>query len=246
MEILDIRTKWENNKEAYKEKEVGSGVHSFIKNILMHILQLQENPVKKNGVYGSFVHDTEATKNGRPDFVAYVSSDIEIPIEAKCYTRIEEGVNQLFRYQLDYGKQYGILTDGFEWRFYRASTFRKLTLNDIFANPDDFVVFWNEYIKLENYYIEALLPEKIGLFEFERTPLKLDNPEIRSIFFDDTTKLITKFRSKMKAIGAFDNLFNKDNNDKIAVETSYSYVIQFILYKVIVDNRYKKFEQDYG
>ena len=230
---MKLQTKWNENSDAYKTKEIGSGVHSFIKDVLKELLRLEETPVRKNKAY-SFVHDTQATENGRPDFVVFVNPDIEIPIEAKCYTRIDEGVHQLFRYQLDYGKQYGILTDGFEWRFYRASTYRKLTLNEIFANPDDFLIFWQEYTKVENYYKEVLQPERV-------TALNLNDNESRSIFFDDTTKLISKFRAKMKAIG----VFSDTENEKIAVETSYSYLIQFILYKVLVDNRYTKFEQEY-
>jgi len=233
MDIAKLQTKWNENSNAYKTKEVGSGVQSFIKDVLRELFCLEETPVRKNKAH-TFAHDTQATENGRPDFVVFVNSDIEIPIEAKCYTRIEEGVHQLFRYQLDYGKQYGILTDGFEWRFYRASTYRKMTLDDIFANPDDFLIFWQEYTKIENYYKEVLQPESV-------TALSLNDNESRSIFFDDTTKLISKFRAKMKAIGVFSDI----ENEKIAVETSYSYLIQFILYKVLVDNKYTKFEQEY-
>ena len=50
----------------------------------------------------------------------------------------------------------------------------------------------------------------------------------------------------MKAIGALDNPnLTKPESDKIAVETSYAYLIQFILYKVLVDNSYKKFTREY-
>ena len=233
MKIAKLQAKWNDNSDAYKTKEVGSGVQSFIKDVLTELFCPEETSVRKNKT-NTFVHDTQATENGRPDFVLFVNSDIEIPVEAKCYTRIDEGVHQLFRYQLDYGKQYGILTDGFEWRFYRASTYRKLTLNEIFANPNDFQTFWQEYVKIENYYQEVLQPERV-------TALSLNDNESRSIFFDDTTKLIAKFRTKMRAIGVFDG----NENEKIAVETSYSYLIQFILYKVLIDNRYTKFEQEY-
>ena len=49
----------------------------------------------------------------------------------------------------------------------------------------------------------------------------------------------------MKAIGGFENLPIPEN-DKLALETSYAYLIQFILYKVLVDNGYQKFNTEYN
>ncbi|MDR0610023.1 MAG: hypothetical protein LBG58_07935, partial [Planctomycetaceae bacterium] len=121
-----LRDKWNKNKNDYKIKETGGGVQDFIADFFAsaELFRLSKT-VTKTLRFGTFVHDTESGKEGRPDFVLYLGNDVTIPVEAKCFTRIEEGVTQLRRYQLDYSKQYGILTDGNEWRFYRATSYKK-------------------------------------------------------------------------------------------------------------------------
>lgn len=242
--VSDLQNKWELNKEGYRTKEIGGGVHDFISDVfqstdMFNLQLLAMNQNKKN----SFVHDTEANKNGRPDFILYINSDIVIPVEAKPWGHITEGEDQLVRYQTALNtKEYGILTDGFEWRFYRGGKYTKFTLDSIFVNTNDLLAFWGDYLKPENYYIELFNPS--GQLEMFETKLSLNDPENRKSFFVDTTKLISKFKTKMKNIGAFD-LFGV-SNEKLAVETSYSYLIQFILYKVLVDNKYGTLSEQYS
>ncbi|MDR0704551.1 MAG: N-6 DNA methylase, partial [Planctomycetaceae bacterium] len=236
--IDELRNKWNDNREGYKIRETGGGVHDFIADIftsaeLFHL----SKTVTKTIQSGTFVHDTESGKAGRPDFVLYISKEVTIPVEVKCFTKIEEGITQLRRYQLDYSKQYGILTDGHEWRFYRATSYKKFTIEEIFDNPDDFLIFWQDYVKTENYYIEIFNPsDQQNLFEEK---INLNISEYRAIFFDDTTRLLNNFRVKLKKSGMLD-LFQEQE-----IETSYAYLIQFILYKVLVDNGYKKFIDEY-
>jgi len=241
--VSDLRNKWELNKEGYKTQEIGSGVHSFISDVFAspELFCLSESS-KGTGKSGSFTNDAEMTKYGRPDFMLFINSDIKIPVEAKCWMRIKEGEDQLVRYQtaLD-TKEYGILTDGYEWRFYRGGKYTKFTLDSMLDNPSDLLAFWDDYLKPENYYIELFNPS--GQLEMFETKLSLNDPENRKSFFDDTTKLISKFKTKMSQIGAFD-LFSV-SNEKLAVETSYSYLIQFILYKVLVDNKYGTLSDQY-
>ncbi|GHT18472.1 hypothetical protein AGMMS4957_00850 [Bacteroidia bacterium] len=243
MTITELQDKWQHNAEFYKTVEVGSGVHEFVKDFFTSsdLLRLTSTP-KKTGKFGTFVHDTEAGERGRPDFVIYAADDVTIPVEVKCFGRIEEGKNQLFRYQLDvakqYSKQFGILTDGNEWRFYRAGQYRRFYLSELLEKPNDFLIFWNDYTKPENYYVGIFNPEgQSNLFEEK---LNLNIAENRSLFFEDTTRLISKFRVKLKTIGVLTLLTEKQE-----VETAYSYLIQFILYKVLVDSGFKKFISEY-
>ena len=239
MTITELNNKWKANLEFYREQEVGSGVHSFVKDVFLssELLNLRET-AKKTDKFGTFTHDSEKKKEGRPDFVLYLSEDVTIPVEVKCHGRITEGIHQLRRYQLDYSKQFGILTDGFEWRFYRASSYKKFTFDKIVENSADFLQFWNDYIKSERYYLEIFNPS--GQRDMFPEKMDLNEDESRKIFFEDTTKLIRKFRVKLKTIGVFDLLTEKQE-----VETTYSYLIQFILYKVLVDAGYQKFIAEY-
>jgi type I restriction-modification system DNA methylase subunit len=156
-------------------------------------------------------------------------------VEVKCFGRIKEGIPQLFRYQLDYSKQYGILTDGWEWRFYRANVPQIFYLQDILEKPAEFLLYWNDYIKPEHYYFDVF-----AAFGQEK-PMNLNDNEIRKIFFEDTTNLIRKFKSKMAARGTF-----KKYSDKQSIEICYACLIQFVLYKVLVDNGFKQFQAQYN
>ena len=230
MNINELRKKWNDNAEAYKTAEVGGGVQDFIKDILSHpeLFGLKLTP-KKTAATQTYVNDTEAGKHGRPDFVLYVNKDVTMPCEAKCYTRIEEGVKQLREYRSDYTKEYGILTDGFTWRFYRSNSYEIWTLDQMLDNPKLFRKFWENYLTPENYYTEIFQPSgQQVLFE---EPISLNDTENQKIFFKETSQLIARFRTKIRI---------KDN--KTALETSYAYLIQFILYKSLVDNRFVRFE----
>ena len=241
--ITELKQKWTENNEAYKTKEIGSGVHSFISDIFesTELFGLKK-VAAKTAQSKTFVNDTEANEKGRPDFVLFINKDIEIPVEAKRFTHISDGEKQIARYQIGLNKQFGILTDGWEWRFYRGSKYQRLTLDSILESPLDCRVFWGVYLKPEKYNIEIFNPTgQLQLFE---APLDLNDPENRKTFFEDTTNLIAKFKNKMKSIGTWD-LASGVYQDKIAVETSYAYLIQFILYKVLVDNKYAGLKENY-
>jgi len=231
--LNQLKIKWKANCEDYKVHEVGGGIHNFISDMFLceNLFGLKMS-LKKNE-FGTFTHDTVLGKEGRPDFILYIEKEVTIPVEAKCFGQIKEGITQLQRYQIDYSKQYGILTDGNEWRFYRAGQYHRYFLEEILEKTDEFLVFWNDYIKPEYYYIEIFNPtERQNLFEEK---IDLNDAENRKIFFDDTTKLISNFRLKLKT----------DETEKKQVETAYSYLIQFILYKVLVDSGFQTFINEY-
>jgi len=233
MKLSELAKKWQEHAEAYKVVEIGGGVHNFVNDVLSHpeLFALKLTP-KKTAAQKIYVHDTEAGKHGRPDFILYANKDVTMPCEAKCYTRIEEGVKQLRNYRSDYTKEYGILTDGFEWRFYRSNSYETWTLDQMLDNPKFFRAFWETYLTPENYYTEIFQPS--GQQVMFEEPMNLNDSENRKIFFKETSQLISKFRVKIKI-----------KDDKTALETAYAYLIQFILYKSLVDNRFVRFESEY-
>jgi len=236
MDISEMAKKWNENAEAYRVVEIGGGVHNFVNDVLSHpeLFALKLTP-KKTAAQQTHVHDTEADKYGRPDFVLYANKDVTMPCEVKCYTRIEEGIGQLQRYRADdikYTKEYGLLTDGFEWRFYRSNSYEIWTLDEMLDNPKLFQTFWKNYLTPENYYCELFQPSgQRVLFE---EPLDLNEMENLENFSVETSRLIANFRTKIRI-----------KDDKTALETAYAYLIQFILYKVLVDNRFQRFENEY-
>ena len=66
----------------------------------------------------------------------------------------------------------------------------------------------------------------------------------RQIFFEDITKLIRSIKEKLNVEGYFNGL-DKKAKEKKATEITYAYIIQFILYKALVDNAFQNFGKEY-
>ena len=245
MSLENLKNIWLKEKDIFKNKELG-GLQDFVKEVLQEneLFNLKKGLESTPNQNRKYEFTIETSKEGRrPDYVIFIDGiNIVIPVEVERFENIENGIEQVFQYQKDWNKKFAILTDGNEWRFYRSNKYKSFYLNDIISSPKDFLSYWNSYIKEENYYIDLLKTNEEEKIE----QLNLNKQENRYIFFDDITQLISNFKGKMKAIGGFNNLIDNSKAEKQAVETSYAYFIQFILYKVLVDNGYKKFNDEYN
>jgi len=243
--IPQLKSIWNREKESYKTQEVGSGVQRFVKEVLEcpSIFNLKEgtlstpNENRKN----EFIYEKKTKDRRRADFDIFINSDIEIPIEVEQYTNIEQGEGQLFQYQGDLEKKYGILTDGYTWRFYNNNIYRVFTLDHLLSDTAYFLEYWKEYIKPEYYYLSFF--EQAGQLSFFRKE-ELHIEDNRQLFFRDITTLIKSLTHKFRIEGYFNGLETKEALKK-ATEITYAYIIQFILYKTLVDNRFDDFGNDY-
>lgn len=240
--IPQLKSIWNKERDYYRSQELGTGVHSFIRSCLEseELFALKESllstrtELRKN----SYIHENKAKEGRQADFVIYIDQDIIIPLEAECFGNIEAGIQQLFDYQKDFDKQYGILTDGFTWRFYNNNSFRTFTLTQILEESNLFLEFWKDYIKPEFYYLAFFEPR--GQLSLLKETEILSVESNRQIFFEDITKLISSFRDKLQVEGYFNGVDKKEKGEK-AVEITYAYIIQFILYKTLVDNEFGDF-----
>ncbi|MCJ7508549.1 MAG: Eco57I restriction-modification methylase domain-containing protein [candidate division Zixibacteria bacterium] len=245
--VAQLRSIWNKEKKHYKKQEVGSGIQSFIKKMLESedLFNLKEGRLstKRENRKNEFIYEKRAKEGRRADFVIYIDSEIVIPMEVESFENIERGKKQLAQYQKDFDKKYGILTDGFIWRFYNNNLYREFNLSNILDDPPLFLEFWKEYIKPEFYYLSFF--EAVGqsslLKEIERLPVE----ENRQIFFEDITNLIRSFEKKLNIEGYFNGL-EKREKEKKAIEITYAYIIQFILYKTLVDNDFNDFVVKYN
>jgi len=245
MNARELKTKWKKEKEAYKIQEVGSGVQIFVKDILQseEIFALRKGlkstPLEKRK--SEFLEEETTKEQRKSDIIIYISSDIIIPVEIEKYQNIDAGTKQLLNYQADLDKKYGILTDGFTWHFYNNNIFREFNLNQILDETELFLEFWKEYIKPEFYYL--LFFEPFGQLQIIKQE-KLSVEQNRQMFFEDITKLIRGLNNKLNLEGYFDGL-DKRKKKKMAIEITYAYIIQFILYKTLVDNDFGKFRKEF-
>ncbi len=244
--FLQLKHKWLEEKEFYKTNEVGTGVQGFVKKILesKELFDLKEGQLSTdpNKRKSEFIHEKKAKEQRRADFVIYINSDIVVPVEAECYGNIKAGENQLIKYQKDFDKKYGILTDGYTWRFYNNSFIIKtLSLDEILENSDLFLDFWKEYIKPEFYYLSFF--ETVGQLSIIEKPFHVEDD--RQLFFEDITNLIRSFKNKLQIEGYLNEVEGKERV-KRAVEITYAYIIQFILYKTLVDNDFDDFSKEFN
>ena len=255
MRLSKLKALWNAESEDYKRSEVGTGVQRFV----WEMLRSEDFFRLKQGLKSTPDHKRrseylleERRKHGQADAVVFIDAEVIIPIEVERFEQTSVGECQILNYRTIFEKKYGILTDGFEWRFYYGEIvdelYYKFTLDQMFSDPRRFQTFWVEYIKPANYYLAFF--EKIGQqsFAFDDLPRSVD--EHRYQFFVDVTDIIRKLKDKLLNAGYFKSVSEtsqegtKERNKK-ATETAYSYLIQFILYKTLVDNGFPTFEDDF-
>lgn len=246
LSILELRTKWRKEKSFYEVREVGTGVEIFVKDVLKSPdvfalkVGLKSTPDEKRK--NEFLEKETSKGRNRPDITIFISPEIIIPVEVEKYQNINAGKGQLLQYQIDLEKKYGILTDGYTWRFYINNIYIQYTLETILDNTGIFLEFWREYIKPEKYYLSFF--EELGQLSLLKETERLPVDENRQIFFEDITKLIAGFKNKLHIEGYLNDLPEKEKSKK-AIEITYAYIIQFILYKTLVDNDFDEFPQRY-
>lgn len=244
--IKELEKLWKQEKEEYKTAEIGTGVQKFVKHVFesKELFNLEEGKLSTADLKRQNEFLTEAKKKGRrADVVIFIDSDVIIPVEVEKHGNIKAGIKQIYNYQSDWIKKYGLLTDGNEWWFYNNRFVeKKFFIKDILENPKNFLTYWKEYTTA-NYYYRSFFEKKGQLELFEEPPPPLDN--VREDFFIDITKLIENFENKLNLKGYFKKEKDETERKKKAVEITYAYLIQFILYKVLVDNAFSDFEEDW-
>lgn len=249
-EIECLYSYWQREKEAYKTDEVGSGVQKFVKKVLLSsIFNLIEGEASTPNNKRRYEFLEERTKmkpgtkeRGQPDVVIHIDGEIVIPVEIEKHRHIKDGEKQIFKYQNIWQKHYGILTDGYTWRFYINNVYRTFTIDDIFFDTKKFQIYWKEYIKPEYYYLDFFEAKNSHFPKKEIVELQVEHS--REIFFDDITKIIENFKHKLEIEGYFKDLESRERS-KRSTEIAYAYLIQFILYKTLVDNAFGDFEEKY-
>ncbi len=243
--IDTLKKLFEKECKAYRTAEIGSGVQMFCKKVFQcpDLFNLKAGILSKQISTRKNEFLEEASKKGRrADVVIFIDSDIIIPVEVERTGNIKAGIKQLFNYQADWVKKYGILTDGNEWRFYNNTIIdRTFYIEDILNNPAEFLTFWKEYIT-PKYYYQSFFEKKAKQELLEDIP-NLD--DVREDFFTDITTLIENFENKLNLKGYFKEVDDETEQKKKAVEITYAYLIQFILYKTLVDNGFVDFETDW-
>ena len=246
LSISELKQKWEKDKDFYRSAEVGSGTQKFVKKVLnsAEVFNLEEGNLSTEleSRSSEFTEETKTNKSRRADVVIYINQDIVIPVEVEKYGSIAAGEDQLKNYQADLEKQYGVLTDGNEWRFYNNNFYRTFTIEEILNETELLLTFWASYIRPKNYYVNFFEP--LGQQKPFEQAHHLAVEDNRELFFKDITHLIKTFNKKLNISGYLAGIDEKLIPKK-SVELSYAYIIQFILYKTLVDNEFGSFKNEF-
>src|SRR3989344_1575877 len=121
LNITQLKSKWNKEKEAYARKEIGDGVQKFVKDFIKSpdFFDLKDglNSTQPEKRKNEFTEESRTKAARKADIIIYIDQDIIIPMEVERYGEIEKGFDQLMQYQKDVDKKLGILTDGYSWRF---------------------------------------------------------------------------------------------------------------------------------
>jgi hypothetical protein len=244
--ISELRKKWNKEKTFYRVGEAGAGVEIFVKDVLkspdVFAVKVGLNSTPDEKRKNEFLEKKTSKGLRKPDITIFITPQIIIPVEVEKYGNIDAGKGQLLKYQIDLEKKYGLLTDGYTWRFYNNNEYREYNLETILDDTPLFLEFWQEYIKPESYYLAFFEKRWKNSLLQETEQLPVD--EYRQLFFEDITKLIKSFKNKLDIEGYLKGVPTKERA-KTAVEITYAYIIQFILYKTLVDNEFDNFPKEY-
>lgn len=181
MRLAELKALWQAEHEDYKLSEVGTGVQRFV----WEMLTSEEFFGLTQGLKSTPDHKRrseylleERRKNGQADAVIFMDAEVVIPVEVERFEKARVGEWQILNYRSAFEKKYGILTDGFEWRFYYGEiadeTYYKFTLQQMFADPGRFRTFWDEYVKPGNYYLAFFQQVGQQSFAFHDEPKSVD------------------------------------------------------------------------
>ncbi len=248
MNTKELQKLWQSQNDFFKSHEKGmNGTEGFVAKVFLSaIFNLKEGygePTVESAKTRSNEFTNQTSKKGEDgkcrfaDYVIFINSNIVIPVEVEKFENIKAGEKQIIAYQKDWSKKYGILTDGFTWRFYNNNEYKTYSIDFLLQNTNEFQAFWRDYTMEKKYYLEFLNPNQKETLLQEKQTIKVQ--ENRDIFFEETTALIEHFIKKL-------NLAEHYKDKKEQTEIAYSYLIQFILVKVLVDSGFESFIKDYN
>ncbi len=141
--IAELKELWRREHEHYKKSEVGSGVQSFVWDVFqspdLFNLKRGLKSTDDHNRKGEFLLE-ESNRAGQADAVIFMDSEVIIPVEVEKFEKAQSGEWQILKYRSAFDKKYGVLTDGYEWRFYYGDIedkqHYKFTIKEILANPD--------------------------------------------------------------------------------------------------------------
>lgn len=225
------------NKLDYQKKEIWSWVVNFVKKIFTDFLLLREESSYKITKKNTFTHEStkQTWSNSNTDFILNYKW-IKIVVEVERTWNIDLWIKQIENYMDKEDTPYAILTDWENWYFYnnwfKNSEWKfwwwlhKL-LHDFIS--DSWKNFFNSFFETKKYYINFLNRDDIESYHFSEENLQKDLKNFH--------KELIEVAEKLKADFEKSGIFDENHNEKEIIQTVYSFIIQFLLIKIIQDKK---------
>ncbi len=216
--------KYQNNREFYRWKEIGDGTQWFSKDVLeSSIFDLSPGNTKVPSTYR--YEATRGDDGDRGDDFILNIDGIIVPVEVEMYENLKKWEWQIEKYMKRKNSLYGILTDGWTWRFYTRGYhggYLTLTLEELAT--DEWKRKKDKLFEKKDYYLTSFtsLSTLVSQSEF-----------IIEDFHADLIRLAEDVQADFEFAGAFASGYD----DEMRIKWVYSFIIQFILLKIIQDKK---------
>ena len=234
--IQTLQKKFEQNKENYAKIELWTGAQWFVREYFETIIELKWKATYESFNRNFFVQETQKNTKSevRADFILNVNG-IKIVVEVEKRNNIKPWIEQIERYMREEGTPYGILTDTENWYFY-SKWFDKNTwefwggtyknLAEILS--ENWKWFFEAFFNTKEYYINFF--NRIDIESFFFTPETLQK-DIKH-FHRELIQVAEKLKSDFEKSQIFWDVSNKE-----LTQTTYSFIIQLLLIKIIQDKK---------
>lgn len=228
---------YNKNKSNYEKNETGSWTQSFVKEFFKNILRLEEKSEYKSYNKNFFIQESKKVtwNEVRADFIVNLSG-IKIVVEVEKRNNINPWIEQIRRYMIEEWTPYWILTDSENWYFYNKwfnENNNSKFWSWIYKNINELLTEnWENFIKsffnTKDYYINFFNSIVIESYDFKEENLQKD----LKVFHRELIEIAEKLKYDFEKSRIFEWI-----NEKEEIQTIYSFIIQFILIKIIQDKK---------
>jgi hypothetical protein len=232
----ELLKKFEKNKWDYEKVELWTGTQGFVREIFEKSLGLKSKTTYESFHKNFFIQETQKNTKSevRADFILNING-IKIVVEVEKRNNIKPWIEQIERYMREEWTPYGILTDSENWYFYSKGFETKKwdfwgwvykNLSEILTEHGK--TFFQTFFNTKDYYINFFNKIDIESFHFTENTLQKD---IKN-FHKELIQIAEKLKSDFEKSWVFWNV-----TDKELIQTTYSFIIQFLLIKIIQDKK---------
>lgn len=225
---------FQEQSSLYRDKEIWDGTHDFTKRVLEWIFGLAPKSalVPETSLFGESLYDNfyiyEWSKkqwaSARWDFRCKINWQLVV-VETEKLDNIEAGMKQIGWYMTAENTHFGIVTDGWIWRFFKHGAenldqYETLTIEQLCST--DWQAFLQNFYNSYDFYLQRWL--------------SLDSrPFDTQIFHQWLITTAERIVFDLKHIGLF--TWNSKEVEKEEIQTAYSLIIQILLIKIVQDKR---------